>query len=66
MNVIVHQSAEYIEYNTHVIDKLPEDWDDMTTDEQFMWVIHNGRYLETESVFVGGGEVIEVEVEEEA
>ena len=66
MIAIIEESAQYSDYSTYSIDKLPEDWEDMPEEDQVNWIIQNGEYKDTESVFVAGGELVGIEIEEEA
>jgi hypothetical protein len=66
MIAIIEESAQYSDYSTYVIDKLPEDWEDMPEEDQVNWILQNGEYRNTESVFVAGGELAGIEIEEES
>ena len=66
MIVIIEEAAQYSDYSTYSIDKLPEDWENMPQEDQATWLIHNGEYQQTESVFDSSAGVIGIEVEEEA
>ena len=65
MIAIIEESAQYNDCSTYVIEKLPEDWEDMPEEDQVSWVLQNGKYVDTESVFVAGGELVGIEIEEE-
>ena len=64
MIVVIEEAAQYSDYSTYAIDKLPEDWEDMSQEDQANWLIQNGKYQQTESVFDSGGEILSIEVEE--
>lgn len=64
MIATIEESAEYVEFSTYVIDKLPKEWEDMTDKEQHEWIFKNGVYQQTESVIVDSGELINIEIEE--
>jgi len=63
--IIIEESAQYSDYSTYSIDKLPEEWEDMPQEDQATWLIQNGKYQQTESVFDSGGEILNIEIEEE-
>jgi hypothetical protein len=63
---IIEESAQYSDFSTYVIDNLPEDWEDMPEEDQVNWILQHGRYDGTESVFVAGGELVGIEIEEES
>jgi hypothetical protein len=62
---IIEESAQYSDCSTYIIDKLPEEWEDMPEEDQVNWIVQNGKYQQTESVFVAGGELAGIEIEEE-
>ena len=66
MIAIIEESAQYNDCSTYVIDNIPEDWEDMSERDQVSWILQNGRYVGTESVFVDGGELVGIEIEEES
>ena len=66
MIVIIEEAAQYSDYSTYSIDKLPEEWEDMPQEDQANWIAKNGKYQQTESVFVSGGDILSIEIEEEA
>ena len=65
MIVIIEEAAQYSDYSTYSIDKLAEGWEDMSQEDQANWLIQNGEYQQTESVFYSSAGVIGIEVEEE-
>jgi len=65
MIVIIEEAAQYSDYSTYSIDKLPEEWEDMPQEDQANWIAKNGKYQQTESVFDSSAGVIGIEVEEE-
>jgi hypothetical protein len=66
MIAIIEEAAQYSDYSTYSIDKLPEEWEDMPQEDQANWLIQNGKYQQTESVFDSSAGILNIEIEEEA
>ena len=66
MIIIIEEAAQYSDYSTYSIDKLPEEWEDMPQEDQANWLIQNGKYQQTESVFDSSAGILNIEIEEEA
>ena len=63
-HVTVRLFETHINDETFTIEKLPDNWDDMSEWDQYSYMGEHGKYIESDSNFSQVDDVYSVEVEE--
>lgn len=64
--VLVRLVETHVTEEEFSIDKLPKDWEDMTSDDQWGHVVRHGKYEQSNTLETNVEGIQEIEVEEES
>ena len=62
--VLVNVVETHLVEEEFSIDKLPEDWEDMSMNEQWAYVAQNGVYIQSDTQEIQVDSVQDIEIEE--